>query len=367
MIHPAPGQDGPERDHRCNGEIAVIELDGSEGEGGGQVLRTSLALSMITGRPLRIRHIRARRAKPGLMRQHLACVHAAMDISQARCEGAELGSQTLSFTPGAIRAGDYRFAIASAGSCMLVLQTVLPALLAADGPSRIELQGGTHNPLAPSFDFVARAYAPLARKLGAGISLDLTRRGFYPAGGGAVAAAITPAAGGLTPMNIAHRGDAIDLGAECVVAGVPRSVARRELDTLGAALDWPAARLRIVDGRHNEGPGNALAAVLQYAELTEVFTAFGAKGVTAETVARSLAREVRDYIDSDGALGPHLADQWLLLLALAVRDSGAPAHFTCSELTDHTLTNASVIERFLPVTIRHAPSSRGHRVDVLPV
>ncbi|MEN4922981.1 RNA 3'-terminal phosphate cyclase, partial [Achromobacter spanius] len=145
----------------------MIELDGSEGEGGGQVLRTSLALSMITGRPLRIQRIRARRAKPGLMRQHLACVHAAMDISGAHCDGAALGSQAMTFTPGAIRAGDYRFAIASAGSCMLVLQTVLPALLAADGPSRIELQGGTHNPLAPSFDFVARAYAPLARKLGA--------------------------------------------------------------------------------------------------------------------------------------------------------------------------------------------------------
>ncbi|QVQ26505.1 RNA 3'-terminal phosphate cyclase [Achromobacter deleyi] len=344
----------------------MIELDGSEGEGGGQILRTSLALSMITGRPLRIHRIRAKRSKPGLMRQHLACVRAAVDISGARCDGAELGSQELSFTPGAIRAGDYRFAIASAGSCMLVLQTVLPALLAADGPSRVELQGGTHNPLAPSFDFVARAYAPLARRLGAGIALELTRRGFYPAGGGAVTATITPPDGGLKPLNLAQRGDAVAHSAECVVASVPRSVARRELETLGAALDWPAGQLRIVDGRQNEGPGNALAAVLEYSGVTEVFTAFGAKGVAAEAVAHSLAREVRDYLASDAALGPHLADQWLLLAALAVRDSGEPTHFTCSELTGHTLTNASVIERFLPVAIRHAPCSRGHRVDVAP-
>ena len=126
----------------------MIELDGSEGEGGGQVLRTALALSMITGVPLRIERIRAKRSKPGLMRQHLACVQAAMQISGAECEGAELGSQQLRFAPGPIRAGDYRYAIASAGSCMLVLQTVLPALLRADGPSRLELQGGTHNPVS---------------------------------------------------------------------------------------------------------------------------------------------------------------------------------------------------------------------------
>lgn len=344
----------------------MIELDGSEGEGGGQILRTGLALSMITGRPLRIHRIRAKRSKPGLMRQHLACVNAAIDISHAQCAGAALGSQELHFVPGVIRAGDYRFAIASAGSCMLVLQTVLPALLLADGPSRVELQGGTHNPLAPSFDFVARAYAPLARKLGAGLDLELSRRGFYPAGGGAATASITPAAGGLIPLNLAQRGQAVTHGAECVVAGVPRSVARRELEALGAALDWSADQLLIVDGRQNEGPGNALTVTLEHTEVTDVFAAFGAKGISAETVAKTLAAEVRAYLDSDAAMGPHLADQWLLLLALAVWKSGTPAYFTCNELTAHTLTNASVIQRFLPVVIRDAPWSSGYRIDVTP-
>jgi RNA 3'-terminal phosphate cyclase (ATP) len=344
----------------------MIELDGSEGEGGGQVLRTALALSMITGVPLRIERIRARRSKPGLMRQHLACVQAAMQISGAECEGAELGSQQLRFTPGPIRAGDYRYAIASAGSCMLVLQTVLPALLRADGPSRLELQGGTHNPLAPSFDFLARAYAPLARRLGAGLTLDLRRRGFYPAGGGAVTAEITPPVKGLVPVDIAQRGAVQNLSAECIVAGLPRAIARRELDVLAEQLGWTQDQLLVAASHQNEGPGNALTATLAHAEVTEVFTAYGAKGVHAETVAGTLAREVGAYLASDAALGPHLADQWLLLLALAVHDSGTPAYFTCSEITGHTNTNASVIERFLPVVIRHAAQAGGHRVDISP-
>lgn len=344
----------------------MIELDGSEGEGGGQVLRTALALSMITGVPLGIEHIRAKRAKPGLMRQHLACVQAATEISGAQCEGAELGSQQLRFTPGPVRAGEYRYAIASAGSCMLVLQTVLPALLLADGPSRLELQGGTHNPLAPSFDFVARAYAPLARRLGADLTLELRRRGFYPAGGGSVLADITPATGGLLPVDIAQRGPPLNLSAECIVAGLPRAIARRELDVLGEQLGWTADQLLVAASHQNEGPGNALTATLTHAEVTEVFTAYGAKGVVAETVAGTLAREVGEYLASDAALGPHLADQWLLLLALAVYGSGKPAHFTCSDITGHTVTNASVIERFLPVSIRHAAQPGGHRVDIAP-
>src|SRR3990167_8207439 len=145
---------------------ACLTLDGSTGEGGGQILRTGLALSMVTGRPLHITRIRAGRPKPGLMRQHLACVQAAMAVCGGQADGAELGSQTLLFTPSAVRAGDYRFQIATAGSCLLVLQTVLPALMLADGESRVQLSGGTHNPMAPPFDFLERAFAPLVRRLG---------------------------------------------------------------------------------------------------------------------------------------------------------------------------------------------------------
>ena len=173
----------------------MIELDGSQGEGGGQILRTSLALSMATGQPVAIEKIRAGRAKPGLMRQHLACVKAAAQISGAQVEGAELGSQSLRFVPGPVRAGEYRFAIASAGSCMLVLQTVLPPLLLADAPSHLHLSGGTHNPMAPPFHFLERAFAPLVRRLGADLQLVLRRCGFYPAAGTMAASTSPPPAG----------------------------------------------------------------------------------------------------------------------------------------------------------------------------
>ncbi len=164
----------------------MIEIDGSVGEGGGQILRTSLALSMCTGTPFTLERIRARRPKPGLMRQHLTCVNAAAEVCGAEVQGAELNSQALRFVPGRVRAGTYRFNVGTAGSCTLVLQTVWPALMLADTSSQITLGGGTHNPMAPPFHFLERSLAPLMRKLGADVELRLRRLGFYPAGGGEI-------------------------------------------------------------------------------------------------------------------------------------------------------------------------------------
>lgn len=165
----------------------MIALDGAQGEGGGQILRSALSLSMITGQPFTITGIRAGRAKPGLLRQHLTAVKAAAEICRATVEGAELGSQRLVFRPGTVRGGDYRFAIGSAGSCTLVLQTVLPALWFADGPSRVEVSGGTDNPSAPPADFIRRVLEPLLARIGVHQQTTLLRHGFYPAGGGVVA------------------------------------------------------------------------------------------------------------------------------------------------------------------------------------
>ncbi|WP_431112765.1 RNA 3'-terminal phosphate cyclase [Variovorax paradoxus] len=327
----------------------MIELDGSQGEGGGQILRTSLALSVATGQPVAIEKIRAGRAKPGLMRQHLACVNAAAEISGAQVEGAELGSQSLRFVPGPVRAGDYSFTIASAGSCMLVLQTVLPPLLLAAGPSRVQLRGGTHNPMAPPFHFLERAFAPLVRRLGADLQLALRRCGFYPAGGGEVDATIVPSADGLKPFDLVERGALLSGHAECLAPGLARHIAARELETLGKAMGWSGDQLRVGTARQNEGPGNALLATLAYEHVTEVFTAFGEKTLSAEQVAHALVRELRDFQKSQAAVGPHLADQLALLLGLATWQSGGAAAFTCSEVTEHTRTNCAVIERFLPV------------------
>ena len=188
----------------------MIALDGAQGEGGGQILRSALSLSMITGQPFTITSIRAGRAKPGLLRQHLTAVKAATEICGATVEGAELGSQRLLFRPGTVRGGDYRFAIGSAGSCTLVLQTVLPALWFADGPSRVEVSGGTDNPSAPPADFIRRVLEPLLAKIGIHQQTTLLRHGFYPAGGGVVATEVSPVAS-FNTLQLGERGNIVSV------------------------------------------------------------------------------------------------------------------------------------------------------------
>lgn len=329
--------------------MKTIDLDGSTGEGGGQILRTALALAMCTGRPFEITNIRARRPKPGLMRQHLTCVQAAAAVCSATFEGAVPGSPALRFVPAAVRAGDYSFNVGSAGSCTLVLQTILPALMGAAGPSRVKLGGGTHNPMAPPFHFLARSFAPLLRRAGVGLDLELRRHGFYPAGGGEMVATIRPPAAGLAVFDLMERGVAAGHFAECLIAGLRQSVAERELAVLQDALRWTGEQLRIPPVPAGEGPGNALMATLNHQQVCEVFTSFGDKGVSSEQVAHALVAEVRAYQAKSGALGPYLADQWMLPLALAVAHNGGAAEFTCCALTEHARTNAGVIERFLPV------------------
>ena len=286
------------------------------------------------------------------MRQHLGCVIAAAEISGAQVQGAELNSQSLSFAPGKPRVGDYRFHLGTAGSCGLLLQTLWPALMMANGPSRLSLGGGTHNPAAPPFHFLARSYAPLLARLGAKVELNLLRMGFYPAGGGEIEARIWPAADQLEPFDLITRGAPGASYAECHAPALPRAVARRELEHLGEALGWTGDQLRVAATRQHEGPGNALLATLEHEQVCEVFTRFGVKGLTAETVAQELARDVRAYLDSDAALGPYLADQWALPLALAVaaRPAGAVhlhrADRACpQQLRRHRAVPASEVQR----------------------
>lgn len=347
-------------------KMTTIEIDGATGEGGGQILRSSLALAMCTGRPLRIERIRAGRARPGLMRQHLTCVQAAVAVSGARVSGAELGSLRLEFEPGTVRPGEYEFNVGSAGSCTLVLQTVLPALMLAPGPSQLRLSGGTHNPMAPPFHFLERCFAPLVRRLGVGLTLALRRHGFYPAGGGEVLAQVQPAASGLEPVDVTERGALRQAHAEALVAAVPHAVAMRELAVVGDALGWGREQLLTPPLRQNEGPGNALMLTWVHEQVSELVTAHGAKGVSAEAVAAGAVKEARAWLNSTGALGPHLADQWMLPLALAVARTGRAAAFTCSELTEHARTNMKVIEHFLPVRLLASDEHGAWRVEILP-
>jgi RNA 3'-terminal phosphate cyclase (ATP) len=321
----------------------MIELDGALGEGGGQILRSALTLAMITGRPFRIRNIRANRAKPGLMRQHLVAVQAALQICGGEATGAALGSQDLTFVPGAVAGGDYEFAIGTAGSCTLVLQTVLPALLKADKPSTLRLAGGTHNPMAPPVQFLQRAWCPRLADMGSRIEIDLQRFGFYPAGGGVVMARVTPCAA-LQPRTWMTRGERRAAYAEAFVAGVPGRVAQRELECVGRGMNWSGDQLLIRGLPAEQGPGNALMLTLEYEHATEVFTAFGEKSVSSEQVARQVVQRTRQYLTSQAAFAEYLADQMMLPLALA-----GGGGFTLDEVSMHARTNAQVIETFLPV------------------
>ena len=335
----------------------MIHLDGATGEGGGQILRTALTLSMITGQAFCITNIRANRSKPGLMRQHLVAVQAAAAISNAVVTHAQVGSTELTFEPRAIEAGDYQFAIGSAGSCTLVLQTVMLALLHADAPSTVRISGGTHNPMAPPADFLQRAYCPVLKKMGAVVKIELVRPGFYPAGGGVLVAHITPCSP-LQPLDLPERGSRIKGYAEAMFAAVPAVVATRELEVIGKGMGWNAEQLRMIGLPAEQGPGNALLLTLEHEHVTEVFVGLGEKAVRAETVAGNVLTEARAYIASGAAVGEHLADQLMLPFALA--GSGT---FTASSISQHSVTNAEMIGRFLPISIVFSLDQHPSRID----
>ena len=327
-----------------------LELDGALG--GGQVLRSALSLSMITGRPFHIRNIRARRSRPGLLRQHLTAVVAAAELSSAQVEGAQMGSQRLSFVPGALRGGDYRFAIGSAGSCTLVLQTLLPALLAAETPSRVHISGGTHNPLAPSADFLQLAWLPLLRQMGARVEMQLLRHGFAPAGGGEIAVQVEPSQ--LRPLHLQAPGKVVSQRARALLAGVPGHVGERELGRVERRLRWPRENLVFDWLDQDQGPGNALLLEVQCEHLTEVFCAFGMPGVRAEQVADRAIDPLRSWLHSGTAVAEHLADQLLLPMALA---GGGSLSTPC--LSDHLRSNIEVLRLFLPLRIEVATRPLG--------
>ncbi len=320
----------------------MIAIDGSFGEGGGQILRSSLALSLVTGKPFRIERIRAGRKNPGLQRQHLTAVRAAAELSHAQVQGATPGSSTLTFQPGEVRPGDYRFAIGTAGSTSLVLQTVLPALMLADGPSQLALEGGTHNMNAPPFDFFQKAFLPLLTRIGINVQTQLGRHGFYPAGGGRLTVALqTP--GQLGRLELIERGPVVRRRVRALVSRLPLHIARREASTVLEQLDWPddCASVEEVEAH---GPGNVVLLEIHSEQVTEVFVGFGQRGVPAETVARRAADEAARYLACDVPVGEHLADQLLLPLALA-----RGGVFRTLAPSNHTQTNLETLKHFLEV------------------
>lgn len=327
----------------------MIIIDGSEGEGGGQVLRNACALSLITGQPFRIHNIRGGRKKPGLMRQHITALEAACQVGSAECDGLAIGASEIVFRPGPVSCGDYQFAVGTAGSTGLVLQTVLMPLLSADGPSRLVIEGGTHNLAAPPFDFIERTFLPVINRMGPRVEARLIRHGFFPRGGGRIEVDITPAP--LAPIEAIDRGALAHVSATALITGLPFEIAARELATARKMLqDWPEEAFAPRQLPEALGPGNILLLEAEFANVTEIVTGFGKLGVSAESLAKTAAHRMAGYLTSSAFAGPYLADQLLLPLALAGGGS-----FTTVKPSQHALTAASVIEMF---TARRAVFTR---------
>lgn len=324
--------------------MRMITIDGSHGEGGGQILRTSLALSLVTGKPFSIHSIRAGRRKPGLMRQHLTAVNAAAEVGRAEIAGNRIGSQAFTFEPKMIRPGNFHFAVGSAGSCTLVFQTILPALIIAGESSEIVLEGGTHNPFAPPFDFLEKAFLPLVNRMGPRVEAVLEKPGFYPAGGGRFRVSIKPA--DLNRFDLLERGDIIQQNARASVANLPVKIANRELKVVNEMLGWDRDRLKAVEVENSQGPGNILIVEVESEHITEVFTGFGEKGIAAEKVAARAVRSAQEYLAQTVPVGRYLADQLLVPMALA-----GGGKFRTLSPTQHTTTNIDVVKLFLDVEI----------------
>jgi RNA 3'-terminal phosphate cyclase (ATP) len=323
----------------------MISIDGSAGEGGGQVLRTAASLSLVTGKAFRVDKVRAGREQSGLRPQHVAAILAAAEIGSAQVEGVAPGSEEFSFTPGEVRPGEYEFHVGTAGSATLVFQTVLPPLLMAAGPSRLTFEGGTHNAFAPPFDFLDITFLPLVRRMGPQVGIELERYGFYPPGGGRFHATVQPAK--LCPIDIPRRGAVVSMRARALVANLPRNVGLRELAVVSHRLGWSGGELHVQESNQSESSGNALLLEIQSEALTEVVTSIGERGLRAEAVADKAATEASRYLSLGAPVGAHLADQLLLPMALAGGGS-----FVTGEVTDHTTTNADVIRRFLEIRVR---------------
>jgi RNA 3'-terminal phosphate cyclase (ATP) len=320
-----------------------VDIDGSRGEGGGQILRTSLSLAMVTGRKLRMKRIRAGRKRPGLQRQHLACVRAAAELCSATVSNVDVGAQDLVFVPGTAWPEELRIDIGTAGSTTLVIQTILIPALRAPHPIRAVITGGTHNPLCPPFEFLDRVFLPHLRAMGANVTLTLEKHGVMPDGGGRIVMETRPSK--LAPIEILEAGRVVARRATSIVASLPRHIAERELAVAQERLDNPACEVVELP---NQGPHNMFMAEVELASgVRELTSAHGRKGYPAEDVADDALDELEDFLESGVPVGEHLADQ--LLLPMAVAGGG---RYRTLPLSLHASTNIETIQAFLDVSVR---------------
>lgn len=336
----------------------MIEINGAQGEGGGQVLRTSLTLSALTGTPFHIHHIRAQRNPPGLRPQHLAAVRAVARLTDAEVTGALLDSQELTLAPAKVRSGRFRFEIPTAGALSLVLQTVFLPLSLAPGTAEITLTGGTHVPWSPLFHYVQHHWLPILAACGFRAELTLHKAGFYPQGGGETSLKILPTRD-LHPLTLLERGELTHLRGFSGVANLQAEIAQRQKHRALQQL-YPLCRDAKIKTLQLPSPGKGT-----FIQLSAYFsnggqacyTALGARGKPAEQVADEAVAQLFAFLETDGTVDQYLADQLLLPLLVINGDSA----FRTSQVTPHLLTNAQVIDQFLPgrITIDGAQDAPG--------
>lgn len=330
----------------------TLLIDGSQGEGGGQVLRTSLALSIITGKAVHIENIRARRAKPGLKAQHLKAVDAAAAVSKAWVEGATLGSSALVFKPVEIRSGRYRFDIGTAGAVSLVLQTIFLPLSLASSASSVIVSGGTHVAWSPCSHYLDQNWLPTLLKIGFDTQISLTQAGFYPGGGGQIGAIIRPARK-ISPLQLKQRGRLLRVIGISAVANLATSIADRQkrqamlrLQNLSWERKQPEIRIKTTQ-LTSPGKGTLLLLLAEFEAGRCCYFGLGELGKPAERVADEAVDSLLAFLESDGAIDQYLADQLLLPLCLANGESEIRTNL----ITQHLVTNAAVLQVFLPVHI----------------
>ena len=333
----------------------LLVIDGSYGEGGGQVLRSSVTLASLCQQPIRVENIRWGRRKPGLRPQHLTAVRAAAAICGARLEGDRLGSEALTYVPtGPVRPGTYVFDVAeaaeggSAGSVGLILQTVLLPLAMARGESRLVLRGGTHVPWAPSVSYLEHVFLPTLARMGAYARLELARWGFYPAGGGEISVHIPEQEGVLNPVSLMDRGELRRVWGMAVVTNLPAHIPQRMATRARNLLAAESIHVRVDPIRNRgAGPGAGLFVFAEYAHAVAGFTAYGRPGLPSEQVAENACEELLAHHHSGASADPYLPDQIALPFALAVGHSRAGT----SRVSQHLLTNVWIVRQFLPVEV----------------
>lgn len=317
-------------------------------------------MSLLTGAAVTIENIRANREKPGLRQQHLTALGAARQVGAAEVEGESVGSRRLVFRPKGVYPGDYYFRVGTAGSTMLVFQTVFPALLAAEGPSTITLQGGTHNPLAPPFEFVAECYLPLVSRMGPALKSHLDVPGFFPAGGGLARFEIVPEP--LGRLDLMERGNVRRRRVRAIVSKLPEHIANRECQTVRKLSGWGDLQVfpEVVD--HSPGPGNICIVEIETEYVRAVFSEPGRRGVPAERVAKAVLAAAERWLDRNVPVCEHLADQLILPMAVAAYRRTGGGRFLTGPLSLHAKTHLELIRRLLGVVVRVEPAENGNVV-----